>query len=150
MQVGLRTRLRGRPSFYDLIKQRSIDQLSIATAKLLEEHQTVVASSVPLPTSPAKPTTIPVYTAVTDWTEADTKTNNAVEMVPVSLKSPIRQRLELLADFEPAEEPKESSGCFWRGAVWSVTHYGIYTEFKLTQIVKGSIYSVSGYVQGIR
>lgn len=110
MQVGLRPRLRGRPSFYDLIKQRSIDQLSIATANLVEEQQTVVAYSVPLPTSPAKPTTILAYTAVTDKAKADAKTNNAVKMVPVSLNSLIPWRLELLANFDITEEPKESSG----------------------------------------
>src|SRR5436190_24247977 len=59
MQLGLRLRLRGRHSLYDLIRQRSIDRLSVAAAKLLEELPavTVVASTLPLPASPTRPET---------------------------------------------------------------------------------------------
>lgn len=58
-----RPRLRGRTSFYDLIKSTAStapntatatdrDQSSAATAKLVEERPELIASTIPLPTSP--------------------------------------------------------------------------------------------------
>lgn len=52
MNVGFfnpRPRLKGRPSFYDLVRERNIDQLSVSTPKL---HKTEAVPSIPLPQSP--------------------------------------------------------------------------------------------------
>ena len=87
MQIGLRPRLKGRPSFYDLIRQRSIDQLSISTAKPVEEQPSLVHSSVPLPASPTEVETISVQIAAADETRPAPKRKDSVKMVPVSLES---------------------------------------------------------------
>lgn len=127
--------MRGRPSFYDLIKQRTIDQLSIATAKLVEVHQTVAASSIPLPTSPAKATTNLVYTAVTEETQSDTRANTAVKMVPVSLRSPICRRLELLADFDPGRKTQTELGTILARSNMVSNTLGDSAEPKLTKML---------------
>jgi len=82
--VGLRPQLRGRPSFYDLIKQRGIDQLSIATAKFVEELPAVAASSVPLPASPHKANTPSLSSPTVYDITSVAKRNLNVNMAPVS------------------------------------------------------------------
>lgn len=55
MQPGLRPRLKGRKSLYDLVKKKNIDQLSLApTQDLLDRLQLELASQIPLPLSPDK------------------------------------------------------------------------------------------------
>jgi hypothetical protein len=90
MQVGLRPRLRGRASLYDLIRQRNIDQLSVAPAKLAQELSIVdEASNVPLPSTPRLLTSLSVFppTSSPVFEEAPTAPEElkpVVKMVPVS------------------------------------------------------------------
>jgi V-type H+-transporting ATPase subunit A len=90
MQVGLRPRLKGRPSFYDLIKQRNIDKLSIATAKLVKDEPELVASHLPLPASPtsSKELALPhLLTPRIGEGSIPTDIEEFVRMVPVRLQS---------------------------------------------------------------
>ncbi|USP72878.1 uncharacterized protein yc1106_00152 [Curvularia clavata] len=52
MQLGLRPRLRPRPSLYDLVQKKNIDQLSISGAHIATHQDDVEPHRVPLPVSP--------------------------------------------------------------------------------------------------
>jgi hypothetical protein len=89
MQVGLRLRLKGRPSFYDLIKQRNIDKLSITAAKLVKDEPELVASHLPLPASPTSSkelAVLPLLTPSIEEGSAPTDIQKSIRMVPVRLK----------------------------------------------------------------
>jgi len=89
MQVGLRPRLKGRPSFYDLIKQRNVDKLSIATPKLVEDEPQLAASHLPLPASPTsskEPALLPLLTPSIGEGSTPKKIQKSVKMVPVRLQ----------------------------------------------------------------
>lgn len=90
MQVGLRPRLKGRPSFYDLVKQRNIDKLSIATAKLVKDEPELVASHLPLPASPTSSKELalqPLLTPSIEEGSTPTEIQKSVTMVPVRFQS---------------------------------------------------------------
>jgi hypothetical protein len=90
MQVGLRPRLKGRPSFYDLIKQRNVDQLSITAAKLVENQSELVASHLllpALPTSSKELALLPLLTPSIEEGSIPTGIQKSVTMVPVRLQS---------------------------------------------------------------
>jgi len=90
MQVGLRPRLKGRPSFYDLIKQRNIDKLSIPTTKLVEDELELIASHLSLPASPTPSkelTLLPLLSSTTEEGSTPTEIEKSVKMVPVRLQS---------------------------------------------------------------
>ncbi len=90
MQVGLRPRLKGRPSFYDLIKQRNSDKLSITIENLVKAEVELVASNSPLPVSFTS-TKEPALHSLSKPSieEGSTLKNNqtVVIMVPVCLQS---------------------------------------------------------------
>ena len=73
MQVGLRPRLKGRTSFYDLIKQRNLDKLSIATVKFDKDG--------------AELDPHPSLTLNTEEGSEIAEIQKSVRMVPVCLKS---------------------------------------------------------------
>lgn len=52
MQLGLRPRLRTRPSLYDLVQKKNIDQISISGAHTAANPDDVEPHRVPLPASP--------------------------------------------------------------------------------------------------
>jgi hypothetical protein len=90
MQVGLRPRLKGRPSFYDLIKQRNVDKLSTATAKLVKDKAELVASQLPLPASPTstkEPAPHPLLTPSLEGGSKSQEIQKSITMVPVRLQS---------------------------------------------------------------
>jgi hypothetical protein len=89
MQVGLRPRLKGRPSFYDLVKQWNIDKLSIATAKLVKDEPELVASHLSLPASPTSSKELALHPLLTPSIEegsTPTEIQKSVTMVPVRLQ----------------------------------------------------------------
>src|SRR5258706_10935948 len=96
MQVlGLTPRptLKGRASFYDLVKKRNIDQLSAATAKLAEGQPELVAFKVPLPLSPTRqqenlvsPPPTPALAVLPELPEALEEQQPTVKMAPVSFQ----------------------------------------------------------------
>jgi hypothetical protein len=115
MQVGLRPRLKGRPSFYDLIKQRNVDQLSIATAKLVEDQPNVAAAHLPLPVSPTSTKELALSPPPTPKNReeiAPPEIQKSGRMVPVCMHSlfsfPLTAELE--ADCELVENVEEISG----------------------------------------
>ena len=55
MQLGLRPRLRTRPSLYDLVQKKNIDQISISGAHIATGKDEVEPHQVPLPVSPLLP-----------------------------------------------------------------------------------------------
>jgi hypothetical protein len=55
MQLGLRPRLRTRPSLYDLVQKKNIDQISISGAHTAAGQDDVEPHRVPLPASPLIP-----------------------------------------------------------------------------------------------
>ncbi|CAA9962968.1 H(+)-transporting V1 sector ATPase subunit A [Pyrenophora teres f. teres] len=55
MQLGLRPRLRTRPSLYDLVQKKNIDQISISGAHIATGKDEVEPHRVPLPASPLLP-----------------------------------------------------------------------------------------------
>jgi hypothetical protein len=57
MNVGLRPRLKARPSLYDLVRNRSIDQLSVQPLRSYFEE--LPAELPPLPLSPEKDLSTP-------------------------------------------------------------------------------------------
>lgn len=57
MNVGLRPRLKARPSLYDLVRNRNIDQLSVQPLRSLVEE--LPAELPPLPLSPTKTLSTP-------------------------------------------------------------------------------------------
>lgn len=92
MQLGLRPRLRTRPSLYDLVHKQNIDQLSISGAHLATGPDDVDPHRVPLPASPliaphrelatpAPPPHITLEAASDDEEEADA---SIAKMPPVS------------------------------------------------------------------
>ena len=90
MQVGLRPRLKGRPSFYDLIKQRNLDKLSIVTAKLVKDEAEQPASHLPLPALPTFTEELALHTLLTPNIEEGsipTEVQKSARMVPVRLQS---------------------------------------------------------------
>jgi len=52
MQLGLRPRLRTRPSLYDLVQKKNIDQISISGSHVAADKDDVEPHRVPLPASP--------------------------------------------------------------------------------------------------
>jgi hypothetical protein len=90
MQVGLRPRLKGRPSFYDLIKQRNIDKLSIAAEKLVKNEAELVASHLPLPASPTSTKEFDLPSLFTPRIEENSileAFQASIRMVPVRLQN---------------------------------------------------------------
>ncbi|KAI2474808.1 Vacuolar ATP synthase catalytic protein (mitochondrion) [Pyrenophora tritici-repentis] len=55
MQLGLRPRLQTRPSLYDLVQKKNIDQISISGAHIATGKDEVEPHQVPLPASPLLP-----------------------------------------------------------------------------------------------
>lgn len=90
MQVGLRPRLKGRPSFYDLIKQRIADQLSIVSPQLIGDGPEVAASHLDLSASPTlskKLTLPPSLSPNVNRGPTNPRIPKSDRMVPVSLLS---------------------------------------------------------------
>jgi hypothetical protein len=117
MQLGLRPRLKGRPSFLDLIRQRNIDQLSIAAAKLVNLPEVHPASTIPLPSSPRlsllSPPPTPIFEEIP---EAAEQLQEPVTMAPVSFES-FRHARALV---ELTTHLIEDQGRSRRRAIWSV------------------------------
>lgn len=108
-----RPRLRGRPSFYDLIRssvaipQRvdvAADSLPVVNPRLHKELDDLIASTVPLPTSPThqRHRSLPQSTSsiseeVAPLTEHTTPSHTEITMAPVSIASGVadnpRQKL---------------------------------------------------------
>jgi hypothetical protein len=94
MHVGLRPRLRTRPSLLDLVHKKNIDHISIAVDRIPYLEDDIDPPSVPLPSSPlllprsevTNPLPPPII-IVQDHSEEPAKEPPAAKMPPVSFMS---------------------------------------------------------------
>jgi hypothetical protein len=117
MQLGLRHRLRNRPSLLDLVSKKDIEEPSAASPNILIERDSATPA-VPLPTSPelAQQSSIPApNTPVQPQVEAK---RGDLKMVPVCCGLSI-ESLKMLENLPLyAEGFEETSRGGGRGTIW--------------------------------
>lgn len=108
MLVGLRPRLKTRPSLLDLIQKKDIDQISVSPPPVVE------ATRVPLPASPqpqaqrelSQPP--PPRITLQEDSEEESRTEAAAKMPPVSFAIEVRRYRGTRANGGATEEPEEA------------------------------------------
>lgn len=148
MNVGIRPRpqLRARSSFFDLIKHRNIEQLSVASPRVAEQFEddvddlpSLLPSSIPLPASPRA--SISSASSNLAQIRPAAPVQKSVKMPPVSFRElcgGARANTNHRRTVLPKMSSMNNSVCYPA----SISHVYIPTNTKSI----GSIYSVSGSV----
>ncbi|KAF1847848.1 V-type ATPase [Cucurbitaria berberidis CBS 394.84] len=115
MHVGLRPRLRNRPSLLDLIHKKNIDQISTALERIPILEDDVEPHRVPLPTSPLLPPQSEVASQPPAPPIALSKDCDNIEKETPVAKMPPKQQKKQEPKKEQNEEAEE------HGAVYSIS-----------------------------
>lgn len=118
MNVGLRPRLKARPSLYNLVRNRNIDQLSVQPFRSFVEE--LPAELPPLPLSPDKNLSTPPTPVLSIYPE------------PAEEPAKMAPKKEVARDADGEEQ-------------YGMSQYPPAVQTQANGSYAGSIYSVSGY-----